>query len=281
MNDSNGYDASRMAYSVYASPDSSIQYVAVPAQNAESDSITGEASNTVASYADAGLSSYPYTGLSGIVPYASSNIGGGYNPGAFAVQSGYDGFLVPVAPQEETKAVEPKSNNEVPFLSTITSTITSLTSGLPTSMRSFATQAVTVISALLGLTVLGGGLTTALCTFTPLCTISFALPFSRSGLKSLAKPFVGEENVEMLDNTLMRLSKMQDNEKDQIAVKDDGAADATVTTKSLDGSDISDDVAGTIAKVAKVTKAAAAAAKATSDPTASAGKAIADNSDDK
>lgn len=282
MNDSNVYDAPRMAYPL---ADSSFQYVAMPAQNAETDVINGDATNAVPSYVEPELASYPYTGLSGIVPYASGNIGGGgYNPGAFAVQSGYDGFLVPVAPQAaEEKEVEPKSNNELPFIGSITSTLTSLTNGLPTSMRSFATQAITIISAMLGLTVMGGGLTTAICTFTPLCTISFALPFTRSGLKTLAKPFVGEENVEILDSTLMRLSKMQDKEKDELAAKTSdnggGAAAVDVTaTKSVDGSDLSADVAGTIAKVAKVTKEAAATASAATAP---APKTTVNKSDDK
>lgn len=272
MNDSNGYDAARMPYSVYTLPES-IQYVSMPSQSAETDSINAEPSNAIPSYAEPG--SYPYTGYSGIASYAGGNIGGGYNPGAFAVQSGYDGYLVPTKPVEE-KAIEPKSNNELPFIGAIQNTINSLTNSLPTSLRatgSLVGQAFTVLAGILGLTVLGGTLTTAICTFTPLCTISFALPFARSSLRSLAKPFVGEQNAELLDSTLMRLTKMQNEEKDKLTAKStpnnsDGSVSSSssnsaatvdaVAVKSLDGTDITADIAGTIAKVAKVTKAVAA-----------------------
>lgn len=273
MNDSNGYDATRMQFSpVYSLPES-YQYVSMPqSQNPETDTINAESSNAIPSYVEPG--SYPYTGFSGIAPYAGANIGGGYNPGAFAVQSGYDGFLVPVNPTEK-KAVEPKSNNELPFIGAIQRTITSLTNSLPTSMRSAGSlvgQAITVLAGLLGLGVLGGTLTTAICTFTPLCTITFALPFTRSNFRTLAKPFLGEQNTDLLDSTLMRLTKMQADEKDKLTAKstpnsdsgrssDGGAIDA-VGVKSLDGTDLSADVAATIAKVAKVTKEAAAAAAA-------------------
>lgn len=259
MNDSNGYDAARMGYPIYTSPDSSIQFVPMPALNSETEGINGESSDAIAQYVEpTGSASYPYTGLSGIVPYANGNIGGGYNPGAFAVQSGYEGYLVPAPPKPVVeKAIEAKSNNEPSFISSISSTISSLTNSLPFSFRSFALQAFTMLSAVMGATAMGAGLTTAICTFTPLCTISFALPFTRSGLKSLASPFVGEDNVEILDSTLQRLAKMQDKEKVGIAAKtSDNAGSAT---KAANGADVTADVAATIAKVAKVAKAAAAA----------------------
>lgn len=276
VNDSNGYDATQMLYPVYTSPDSSYQFVPVQMGNSEVDAVKGAPSDAVPSYVESPTGqvtvSYPYTGPSGIVPYANGNIGGGYNPGAFAVQSGYEGYLVPAPPQAavEEKAVVPKSNNELPFIGSIQSTITSLTNSLPVSMRSFASQAFAVISALLGATLVGGGLTTAICTFTPLCTISFALPFTRSSFRSLAAPFVGEANVEILDSTLARLSKMQDKEKVEIAAKSSGKSEAidVTSTKSLDGSDVTADVAGTIAKVAKVTKAAEVEASAAAAATA-------------
>lgn len=95
---------------------------------------------------------------------------------------------------------------------------------------------------------------------TPFCTISFALPFAlpfaRSGLKFFARPFVGEENAELLENTLMRLSKMQNKQQNELAAKTIDNGGSVDTTKSLDGIDVADDVASTIAKVAKVTRAA-------------------------
>lgn len=254
-------EAGRMAYPVYTLQD------AVPyntAQNADTDAANAESSNAIPTYVEPlpTAASYPYAGLSEIIPHANGNFGGGYNPGAFAVQSGYEGYIVPAPPEAvQAKAVE-SSNLELPYVGAITSTLTPLANALPVSMRAFATQAITVIGALLGFTVLGGGLTTALCTLTPFCTISFALPFAlplaRSGLKAIARPFVGEENAELLEHTLMRLSKMQSKQQDVLAAKttdnSNGAAD---TTKSPAGADVTADVARTIAQVAKVAIAVA------------------------
>lgn len=267
MNDS---DAARMVYPVYTLQDS------VPfesSQNAETDATNAESTNAIPAYEPLAASApYPYAGLSGIVPYANGNIGGGYNPGAFAVQSGYEGYIVPGPPELAQPKAVVSSNLELPFVGAISSTLTPLANALPVSMRSVAAQAITVITALLGFTVLGGGLTTAICTLTPFCTISFALPFAlpfaRSGLKAIAKPFVGEENAELLENTLMRLSKMQRKEQDELAAKTADNHDSAVdTTKSVDGADVTADVARTIAKLAEVTKAAAAAAATAPLPT--------------
>lgn len=272
---------------MYASPDSQYQFVPVPMapRNTGSDAINGESSDFIASYVEpAGSVQYPIAEQSRIVPYANGNIGGGYNPGAFAVQSGYEGFLVPEPPKAVAeKAVQPKSNNELPFIGSISSTITSLTNSLPSPLRSFASQAFAILSALLGATVVGGGLTTAICTFTPLCTISFALPFTRSGLKSLARPFVGAENVEMLDDAYVRLSEMQDKKKSENAAKSSGKAeaaspDATVT-KSSDGKDITLDVAKTISNIGEIMKAAEKTSLASAEQASKA--IINDKSNDK
>lgn len=260
MNDN---DASRMGYPVYTLQDS-VPYVS--SQNAETDAANAESTNAIPTYVEPipTSASYPYPGLSEIIPYANGNIGSGYNPGAFAVQSGYEGYIVPGPPEvAQVKAIE---SSNIPFVGAISNTLAPLTNVLPASFRSLATQAITIIGALLGFTVLGGGLTTALCTLTPFCTISFALPFTlpfaRSGLKIIAKPFVGEENAELLENTLMRLSKMQSKELNELAAKTSDNNDAVDTTKSVDGIDVTADVASTIAKVAKVTKAAAETAPA-------------------
>lgn len=269
VNDNNnGYDTVRMPYSMYAPPESQYQFVpmqmAQSVRNAENEAINGESSDVVASYAEpAGTVLYPFlTEQSRIAPYANGNIGGGYNPGAFAVQSGYEGFLVPEPPKAIAEKAVAKSNNELPFIGSITSAFTSLTSGLPSPLRSFATQAFAILSALLGATVVGGGLTTAICTFTPLCTISFALPFTRSGLKSLATPFFGAESVDMLDESYATYKKMQD----KFAAKST-ATDGTVT-KSVDGKDVTPDVAQTIQKVNSVMEAASkeVAPAASADP---------------
>lgn len=265
LNDSNGYDAARMSYPVYMLPDSAQQYVSMPAENVQTDPINGESSNAIPSYVESSPELYPYGGYSGIVPYVNGNIGGGYNPGAFAVQSGYDGYLLPVQP----KAVKEKakSNTELPFISTISNAITSLTSSLPTSMRAtgaFGTQAAAAITAFLSFVLLGGGLTTAVCTLTPWCTITFSLPFLRNGFRTIAEPLLGADNTEMLDSAFERLSKGKMARKSTDKGNDVGADAATATAdiipKALNATDRSKDVETTIANVNQVMKAAQAQA---------------------
>lgn len=155
-------DASRSGiYPVYSLQES-IPYASMPSQNAEADSAQAESTNALPTYADPALVAYPYSGLSGIIPYAGANVAGAYNPGAFAVQSGYEGYIVPGPPElAQERAVV--TSTELPIVGTITNSLTSLTNTLPVSIRSFATQAITLIGAFLGLGVLGGGLTTAIC----------------------------------------------------------------------------------------------------------------------
>lgn len=256
-----------MVYPVYTLQDP-VPYVSMPTQSVETDSTKAEPTNAIPTYLEPldAAQAYPYAGLSGIVPSYAANaqIASPYNPGAFSVQSGYEGYIVP-GPPELVQQRANEASTELPFVGTITNSLTSLTSTLPVPIRSIATQAITILGALLGFTVLGGGLTTAICTLTPFCTISFALPFAlpfaRSGLKFIARPFVGEENAELLETTLLRLSQMQNKQQTELAEKtiDNGSVD---TVKSSNGADITEDVASTIAKVAKVAKAAESAESA-------------------
>lgn len=204
-NSYDGYDASR--YAPYQ-PDPVQQYVsqsgADDAYNAES--YNAEPSNDLPSYVEPG-----YNGYSGIVPYGPP---GAYNPGAFAVQSGYEGYLVPGPPQNSVETRdEPRP-------------VSALTSSVPTFMRmtSQLGRAFAFLMSLLAVTVFGGGITTAICTFTPLCTISFAIPFFgvRSGFRNTdGKSSIPDATAELLEKSVKMIKNMQDDEKSNIAAKSD------------------------------------------------------------
>lgn len=164
----------------------------------------------------------PYNGYSGIVPYAAGNgynpNVGGYNSGAFAVQSGYEGYLVPGPPQAP---VAPKK--EVSSRSSVASLFGPLSSTFSALSRSLPENPFSFLLGIVGATVFGGGITTLLCTFTPFCSITFPfLPF-RSGLKSLAKTYVGPENAELLEKAIDKFSNMQTEERANAAAKSDDA----------------------------------------------------------
>lgn len=172
-----------------------------------------EASNEVPAFIEPG-----YNGYSDFGPYGSPN---GYNSdGSFSVQNGYEGFLVPGPPgQKAVVAREPLPN---PLGS-----ISALTSSIPETMRqttSLLGRSFAFLLGLLGVTVFGGGITTAICTFTPLCTISFAIPFLpalgvRSGLRDVAETLDMSDTANMLAKSISKLAKMQPDEKANFAAK--------------------------------------------------------------
>lgn len=134
--------------------------------------------NNVALGAQSGFIANPY----GYAGYPT-------NPGAFAVQSGYEGYLVPspIGQQPSTALYYPQNEEE-------DSAITTLTNLLPRSLVPTFGRAIAMLWGLLRVTLYGGSVTTALCTFTPLCTISFALPFI--GLRATAKKIVEAIDVD-------------------------------------------------------------------------------------
>lgn len=84
-----------------------------------------------------------------------------------------------------------------------------------------------VLLGFLGVTAVGGGITTAICTYTPLCTISFALPLLGLG-RSVAKDIIAEnvnpeiakqvsDTAEMVANALKSFTKAQEAMKSPIA----------------------------------------------------------------
>lgn len=114
---------------------------------------------------------YPMGGI----PYGPGGIpyGPGFGPAGFSVQSGYEGFLVPSVPPPPPPL--PYGGGAIDVLRTI------LPRSISIFMRSgsYLLQTIAVI-------LFGGAVTTAICTLTPLCTISFAaLPFL--GLRNTVK----------------------------------------------------------------------------------------------
>lgn len=104
-----------------------------------------------------------YNGFGNFGPYVYNH------PGAFAVQSGYEGYLVP-GPESQSLATLDTDEGFNPF-SGVSNIFPSARTVLSTVGRALG-----VVFGLLGVTVVGGGLSTAICTFTPLCSI-LGLPF--------------------------------------------------------------------------------------------------------
>lgn len=141
---------------------------------------------------------------------------GAYNPGAFHVETGIDGYLVPGAPNVQKKAIESRAPSSL--FSSLSNTYTALSTVLPSSVRStvsFLTRSVSLIVSMLGMTLLGGGITAAICTFTPLCTITFAVPFLgvRRNVEKIAAEYLGNENFEKVQKAINTFSKAQTEEK--------------------------------------------------------------------
>ncbi|XP_055317623.1 uncharacterized protein LOC129576465 [Sitodiplosis mosellana] len=140
-----------------------------------------------------------------------------YNPGAFNVQTGYEGYLVPGPPLPQKQVV---ARNPSSFFGSLQAIPSSLTETMrdTTSLlgRSFA-----FLMTLLGVTIGGGAITTALCTFTPLCTISFALPFVRTGLRELSQPVVGKDAADILEEAIVKFSKFNSEQRAKMAAKSD------------------------------------------------------------
>ncbi|CAD7085289.1 unnamed protein product [Hermetia illucens] len=116
------------------------------------------------------------------------------NPG-FAVQTGYEGYLVPTIPQPE----ESTSLTSIGF---------SLLQGfLSRSIIGWLTRAASYLVSALGVVVFGGALTTAICTFTPVCSITFAaLPFLR--LKETAKDITKTLGAEITADRVRRTAEL-------------------------------------------------------------------------
>lgn len=197
----------------------------ITAQNGPND----ETFNAGESYADSSnnLPTYaePYYGYSGVAPapasapapgpYGGYNTGV-YNPGAFSIQSGYDGYLVPGPAQQAKSAVARSDPIEQ----------TSALSNFFPSMRSIAN-----IFGFLVATVFGGGITTLVCFFTPLCSITF-LPFgvrrTEADIGQSMEQAVNEAQ-EKLMKSAEKITKMEKEEKANVPAK--------ITAKELEPED--------------------------------------------
>ncbi|XP_037030738.1 uncharacterized protein LOC119070489 [Bradysia coprophila] len=91
--------------------------------------------------------------------------GGGYGPSGFGVQTGFEGYYVPSGvpipppPPPPGPAIWDLFRNNLPY---------------PRTMLSMLMRSGTYLLSSIGVVLFGGAVTTAICTFTPLCTISFA-----------------------------------------------------------------------------------------------------------
>lgn len=156
---------------------------------------------------------FPVNGPGGIPPYGPGFPGG---PAGFSVQTGYEGFLVPSFP--------PPPPPPAGFFDILGSIIPN-----PRSIVSLFMRSGSYLINALAVLFFGGAVTTAVCTFTPLCTISFAaLPFL--GLRDTAKTIkdtIGNEltsdrvarAVEFVKNAVAKYHKMQSEVDDKTKTK--------------------------------------------------------------
>lgn len=208
------------------------------------NSINGDATNEISTYVPApnevvGLPPYQYYSEFSPAAYAQS----GLNPGAFDVQTGFNGYLVPHLPDTAVVAEEPPSPSGIlpnllgPLLSnTFGSTITEVIPSATRQIGPFIGRTVAYLFGMMGLTVLGGGLTTLICTFTPICTITFALPFvglrqfgTLAKLNDDTQKSIIEASSEMISGAMKKLDiiKKTDEEK-AAAVKQEPLAETLI-----------------------------------------------------
>lgn len=124
------------------------------------------------------------------------------NPAGFAIQSGYEGFLVPSIPPPP-----PPGPGFLEFFAQILP--------FPRTITSLFMRSGSYILSALAAVLMGGAVTTAVCTMTPLCSITFAaLPLI--GLRGTVEK-VGAElttdrvkrAAEFVKNALEKYQKMQ------------------------------------------------------------------------
>lgn len=112
----------------------------------------------------------------GIIPYQA-----GYpnypNHGGFSVQTGYEGYLVPSFPPAAIAPPPQLVGGPIDFVRDFLP--------YPRTVFSAITRTSSWLIGAIGAILFGGAITTGICTFTPLCSISFALPFI--GLRETAK----------------------------------------------------------------------------------------------
>lgn len=213
--------------------DQNQQYAANTYATNNDNSINGDATNEISTYVPApnqvaGLSPYQYYSDFSPAAYAQS----GLNPGEFDVQSGFNGYLVPhLPPDTAVVAEEPSSPSGIlpnllgPLLSnTFGSTITEVIPSATRQIGPFIGRTVAYLFGMMGLTVLGGGLTTLICTFTPICTITFALPFvglrqfgSVAKLNDDTQKSILEASTQMVSGAMKKLDEITKTDEEKAA----------------------------------------------------------------
>lgn len=141
--------------------------------------------------------------------------GGGYGPNGFGVQTGFEGYYVPSAvgvpipppPPPPGPAFWDVFRNNLPY---------------PRTMLSMLMRSGTYLLSSIGVVLFGGAVTTAICTFTPFCTISFAaLPLlglrdtltSKTIKESIASEITSDRvrrAAEFLRSALEKYNQIQD-----------------------------------------------------------------------
>lgn len=276
--------------------------IAYPAQSdpnqqyatSNDNTIDGDATNEISSYVAAPNQ------VAGLAPYqyypefnpAAYSVQSGLNPGEFDVQSGFNGYLVPHLPAKAVVNEEPASDDG--SLASLLTPLLSNTFGdvIPSATRSIGPlvgRTVAYLFGMMSLTVLGGGLTTLICTFTPICTISFALPFF--GLRRFgAERLYGQneekadiqEGIHIINKAMQKLGSAQnaDDEKSGAAKTGDmktAPAKSVSNTKSADQAKVLDQMNKAIEKTVQHVQSIRQSAEATAEQTTGAAKLLETN----
>lgn len=182
------------------------------------DHLSADASDGTYAVAPAG----PY---GGVVPYYN------YDPSPFQYEQGADEYLMPQMPSSAMESDETGDTGMTDLFNPLADSM-GISDLLPESTRQLvelARRSLSMFTTLIGATIFGGSVTTALCTFTPLCTISFALPFIgvRSGLRRVAETLrFGEaqtnhlmQATELVETAIRKMQTLQKAGQIQSAVK--------------------------------------------------------------
>lgn len=216
------YDPNNIAFKSFVDPAASYGY---ESQVNGNEQLSSEASNAMATYAAAPAGPY-----GGYVPLPYYN----YDPNGYQYQMSADNeYMMPQMPESAMESDETQDTSLTELFSPLSDSLGSgITNLLPASTRQLvelARRSFGMFTTLLGATIFGGGVTTAMCYFTPLCTISFALPFIglRSGVARVAESMnMGKaqtnqllQATEMVETAIRKIQSMQKSGEIKSALK--------------------------------------------------------------
>ncbi|XP_055381426.1 uncharacterized protein LOC129612008 [Condylostylus longicornis] len=133
----------------------------------------------------------------GPVPYTAGVLP---PPTPLAVQTGYEGYIIPVQPQQTETSL----------------TFWSFLRGLiPKVLFAWMLKLAAIALSAVGLVLFGGALTTAICALTPLCTISFtaAMPAIGKSLSDDATLNRVKRVAEFLNTAIEKYNELQRNDR--------------------------------------------------------------------